>query len=85
MKGFFLTFGVHGADRVKQKCPIWKINIKNLKDKGVHILAINLKDTKLKAETFRDQYGLTFPIARDPDESVRRAYNVMPLPTTIPY
>ena len=26
---------------------------------------------------------MTFPIARDPDESVRRAYNVLPLPTTI--
>ena len=56
---------------------------KEFKDKGVHILAINLKDTRLKAKTFRNQYGLTFPIASDLDESVRQAYNVLPLPTTI--
>ena len=52
-------------------------------DKGVHILAVNIQESQLKVETFRDQYGLTFPIAIDKDKSVMEAYNVVPLPTTV--
>ena len=49
-EGVFLISGVHGADLAKQKCLIWKISIKSLKDKGVHILAINLKDTRIERQ-----------------------------------
>ena len=55
---------------------------KAFEGKGVHILAVNIKESNLKVETFRDQYGLTFPIAIDKDESVKEAYNIVPLPTT---
>ena len=55
---------------------------KEFEGKGVHILAINIKDSNLKVETFRDQYGLSFPIAIDKTESVKEAYKFIPLPTT---
>jgi peroxiredoxin len=82
-EGVFLNFWGSWCGPCKTEMPYMENQYKEFEGKGVHILAINLKDTRLKAETFRDQFGLTFPIARDPDESVRRAYNVMPLPTTI--
>lgn len=82
-QGVFLNFWGSWCGPCKTEMPFMESQSKEFEGKGVHILALNLKDTKLKAETFRDQYGLTFPIARDTDESVRRAYNVIPLPTTI--
>lgn len=82
-EGVFLNFWGSWCGPCKTEMPYMENQYREFEDKGVHILAINLKDTRLKAETFRDQYGLTFPIARDPDESVRQVYNVLPLPTTI--
>ena len=82
-QGVFLNFWGSWCVPCKTEMPFMESQSKEFEGKGVHILALNIKDTKLKAETFRDQYNLTFPIARDVDESVRRAYNVLPLPTTI--
>ena len=82
-EGVFLNFWGSWCGPCKTEMPFMEKLSKEFDGQGVHILALNIKDTKLKAETFRDQYELTFPIARDTDESVRRAYNVIPLPTTI--
>lgn len=82
-EGVFLNFWGSWCGPCKTEMPFMENQSKAFKDKGVHILALNIKDTRLKAETFRDQYGLTFPIAQDKDESIRRAYNVIPLPTTV--
>ena len=67
---------------VKKKCHIWKDQHKAFEGKGVNILAVNIAESNLKVETFRDQYGLTFPIAIDKDKSVKEVYNIVPLPTT---
>lgn len=82
-EGVFLNFWGSWCGPCKTEMPFMENQSKAFAEKGVHILALNIKDTRLKAETFRDQYKLTFPIAQDKDESIRRAYNVLPLPTTV--
>ena len=82
-EGVFLNFWGSWCGPCKTEMPFMENQSKPCAEKGVHILALNIKDTRLKAETFRDQYKLTFPIAQDKDESIRRAYNVVPLPTTV--
>lgn len=82
-QGVFLNFWGSWCGPCKTEMPFMENQSKEFKEKGVHIIALNVKDTRLKAERFRDQYGLTFPIAQDRDESILRAYNVIPLPTTI--
>lgn len=51
----------------------------------VEILAVNVtsKDKKADAQTFADQYGLTFPILLDESGDVSTMYGAFTIPTTI--
>lgn len=81
-EGVFLNFWGTWCPPCKEEMPYMENMSKEFEEKGVHILAVNIKQSNFTVETFRDQYGLTFPIVIDKDESVRRAFNVIPLPTT---
>jgi len=52
------------------------------KEKGVHVLSVNIAESDLKVDTFRDQYDLSFPIVIDKKKDVKELYNIVPLPTT---
>ncbi|MFC5588289.1 thiol-disulfide oxidoreductase ResA [Sporosarcina soli] len=82
-EGVFLNFWGTWCAPCKKEMPYMENQHQAFEDKGVHILAVNIQESQLKVETFRDQYGLTFPIAIDKDKSVMEAYNVVPLPTTV--
>lgn len=82
-QGVFLNFWGTWCAPCKEEMPYMENMYKEFEEKGVHILAVNIKQSKFTVETFRDQYELTFPMVIDKDESVRRAYDVLPLPTTV--
>ena len=81
-EGVFLNFWGTWCEPCKREMPHMEKLHNEYEDKGVHVLAINIKESDLKVERFREQYGLTFPIALDKTESVKEAYNIIPLPTT---
>ncbi|WP_438318356.1 thiol-disulfide oxidoreductase ResA [Sporosarcina sp. FA9] len=81
-EGVFLNFWGTWCAPCKREMPAMERMHAEFEDKGVHILAINIKGSDLQVETFRDDYGLTFPIAIDKDESVKEVYTIKPLPTT---
>lgn len=81
-EGVFLNFWGTWCGPCKKEMPYMEKQHKAFEEKGVNILAVNIAESNLKVETFRDQYGLTFPIAIDKDKSVKEAYNIVPLPTT---
>lgn len=81
-EGVFLNFWGTWCPPCKEEMPYMENLYKEFEEKGVRTLAISIKDTTLKVETFRDQYGLTFPIALDKTEGVKEAYKFIPLPTT---
>ena len=58
---------------------------KEFEGKGVHILAINIKESNLKVETFRDQYGLRFQLQSIETESVKEAYKINTATNNITY
>ena len=62
-EGVFLNFWGTWCGPCKREMPAMEKMHKEFEDKGVHILAINIKGSDLQVETFRDNYGLTFPIA----------------------
>ena len=51
--------------------------------KGVRVLGINVKDSLAGAEAGAKEFGIRYPVARDPDASVARAYGVRGTPTVI--
>lgn len=81
-EGVFLNFWGTWCGPCKKEMPYMENQHLAFEEKGVNILAVNIKESELKVKTFRDQYGLTFPIAIDKTESVKSAYNIVPLPTT---
>ena len=81
-EGVFLNFWGTWCGPCKKEMPYMENQHQAFEEKGVNILAVNIAESDLKVETFRDQYGLTFPIAIDKDKSVKEAYNIVPLPTT---
>jgi peroxiredoxin len=81
-EGVFLNFWGTWCGPCKKEMPYMEKLHNEFEGRGVNILAINIKESDLKVETFRDQYGLTFPIAIDKTGSVKEAYNIIPLPAT---
>lgn len=81
-EGVFLNFWGTWCPPCKEEMPYMETMHKEMGGDGVHILAVNIKESQLKVENFRDEYGLTFPIALDKTETVKERYNFKPLPTT---
>jgi len=51
--------------------------------KGVRVLGINVKDSLAGVEGGVKEFGIRYPVARDSDASVARAYNVRGTPTIV--
>lgn len=81
-QGVFLNFWGTWCPPCKKEMPYIEDQYKAFSEKGVHVLSVNIAESKLKVDSFRDQYGLTFPVVIDKTRDVRDLYNVVPLPTT---
>lgn len=81
-EGVFLNFWGTWCPPCKEEMPYMENVHQEMGGDGVHILAVNIKESTLKVQNFSDEYGLTFPIALDKTETVKERYNFKPLPTT---
>lgn len=81
-EGVFLNFWGTWCPPCKKEMPYIEDQYKKFEEKGVHVLSVNIGESQLKVDSFRQQYGLTFPIVIDKTKDVRDLYNIQPLPTT---
>ncbi|MER2088975.1 MAG: thiol-disulfide oxidoreductase ResA [Sporosarcina sp.] len=81
-EGVFLNFWGTWCPPCKKEMPYIERQHNAFAEKGVHVLSVNIAEPHLKVETFRDQYGLTFPIVIDKSKSVMEVFNVGILPAT---
>lgn len=56
---------------------------KELKSRGLEVVAVSTDRSASSVKDFRDAHGLTFPIVMDEDRDVTRSYHVFSLPTSI--
>ncbi|WP_078380130.1 thiol-disulfide oxidoreductase ResA [Sutcliffiella halmapala] len=82
-KGVFLNFWGTWCKPCEREMPYMENQYRVFKDQGVEILAVNIQETNVAVERFKNRYGLTFPILLDKNDQVRQAYGIVPLPTTI--
>lgn len=81
-KGVFLNFWATYCPPCKTEMPFMENQYEKFKEKGVEILAVNVGEPALTAETFVDRYELSFPVPLDEREEVYKAYGVKPIPAT---
>jgi peroxiredoxin len=82
-QGVFLNFWGTWCEPCKKEMPAMDRQYTKYKEEGVHILAVNIAQSKFEVQKFVDNYHLTFPVMIDETKSVMEAYNIVPLPTTI--
>lgn len=82
-KGVFLNFWGTWCPPCKREMPYIEDQYQAFKEKGVHVLSVNIAESDLKVNTFRNEYDLTFPIVIDKNKDVKELYNILPLPTTM--
>lgn len=81
-KAVMLNFWASWCPPCRAEMPALEAAYKEYESKGFVILAINLGESDVAIQSFKEKLGLTFPIVIDQDDAVTRAYDIVPLPTS---
>ncbi len=66
----------------REEAPLLEDTWRAYKDQDVMFLGVNIKDAESDAKRFVDEFGITFPIVRDLDQTLTKAFGVKGLPET---
>jgi len=66
----------------REEAPLLEKTWRAYRDQGVVILGVNIQDAKSDAKRFVEEFGITYPIVRDLDQSLTRDFGVKGLPET---
>jgi thiol-disulfide isomerase/thioredoxin len=78
-----IVFWAAWCSSCKEEAPRINALAAEYEGKGVRVLGINVKDSLAGAEAGVKEFGIRYPVARDPDARVARAYSVRGTPTVI--
>lgn len=81
-KGVVLNFWGSWCDPCKEEMPALEKTYQSFKDKGVVLVGVNIGETDVSIHSFKDRYGLNFPIAMDTKKEITQLYEIGPIPTT---
>lgn len=81
-RGVILNFWGTWCEPCRQEMPYLESQYNSYINNGVEILAINIAESEIAIESFVERYGLTFPVLKDKDQAVTKAYDVIPIPTS---
>ena len=82
-QGVFLNFWGTWCEPCVEEMPAMERQYQQYEKQGVHVLSVNIAQSKMEVSSFRNQLDLTFPIVIDKNKSVMEAYNVTWLPATV--
>ena len=81
-KVVFLNFWATWCGPCRHEMPSMERLYRNLKSKGLEIVAVNLQEDEKTVRRFVDEYGLTFPILLDRTGRVGSTYGARSIPMT---
>lgn len=81
-KVVFLNFWATWCGPCRIEMPSMESLYSDMKDDGLVILGINLRETREQVNDFRNEYGLTFPLLLDKRSEVGLKYGSSAIPTT---
>lgn len=81
-KVVFLNFWATWCGPCRIEMPSMESLYSDMKDDGLVILGINLRETREQVNDFRNKYGLTFPLLLDRRSEVGLMYGASAIPTT---
>ncbi len=79
-KVVFLNFWATWCIPCRQEMPTMEKLHRELKGKGLEVIAINIKETKKEIQEFLDELGLTFTVLLDKDGKVSEEYGAWSIP-----
>ncbi|HJV45881.1 MAG TPA: thiol-disulfide oxidoreductase ResA [Bacillota bacterium] len=81
-KGVVLNFWGSWCDPCKEEMPALEKTFQSFKDKGIVLVGVNIGESDVSIHSFKDRFGLNFPIAMDSKKEITLLYEIGPIPTT---
>lgn len=81
-QGVFLNFWGTWCKPCETEMPYINNQYHQYKDKGIEVLAVDIKESNVAVTKFAERHSLDFPIMIDRDEQVMTEYGIDPLPAT---
>ncbi len=78
-----LTFWATWCGPCRLEMPAFEDRYQELKDDNFIVLGVNYDEPVEDVRTFRDEFGLSFPLLLDPGGSVQRLYRIRGYPSSI--
>ncbi|MBW3594925.1 MAG: TlpA family protein disulfide reductase [Actinobacteria bacterium] len=66
----------------REEADVLQETYEEYRDEGVVFVGVNIKDSIVGAKEFIDEFGVTYPTVRDPDEDLARELGVVGIPET---
>jgi cytochrome c biogenesis protein CcmG/thiol:disulfide interchange protein DsbE len=66
----------------REEAPLLERTWRRYRDEGVVFLGVNIKDAESDAKAFVEEFDITYPMVRDLDQELTRAFGVRGLPET---
>lgn len=78
----FLNFWASWCPPCRAEAPLLEFTWRQVKDRGVIFLGVNIQDTEQGAQRFIEEFGITYPNGRDPQSRIAINYGVYGIPET---
>jgi cytochrome c biogenesis protein CcmG/thiol:disulfide interchange protein DsbE len=81
-KAVVINFWASWCVPCREEAPLLEKTWRAYRDEGVVFVGVNTKDARSDARRFVKEFGVTYPIVRDLDQTLTRGFGVKGLPET---